>query len=289
MQVFIVDAARQQVGVAFLEAVGGSGLHRLAQQLQCLRVVLLAVVQPRHLVVYFVAIILVLQVFQQASEVLVQPRPVLRAQVRHLRQHQLGLKVELVRWVAGQQLVELLVGLLVFAGLLIQLGQQIARARPLVLVLNQWNGLFELRNGLGRLIGPQVVVGPRQKQLARIFRPALLLIQQVRHRLGAFQLTLCHKRAHQPNQRLVLGVVVLARRVHILKRQRRVVELHHIKPRPAHQHVGVIRPVRPRPVLNRHRRPLDDIVQIGAAGLHAGTVQRRKQRQRLVVVVGPRC
>ena len=84
----------------------------------------------------------------------------------------------------------------------------------------------------------------------------------------------------------MLGVGILARRVHILKRQRRVVELHQVKARPTHQHVGIVRPVRARPVLNRHRSPLDDVVQIGATGLHAGAVQGWKQRQGLVVIVG---
>jgi len=77
LQVFVIDAARQQVGVALLQAVGSSGFNGLPQQLQRLRIVLFAVVQPRHFVVNLVAVILVFRVFQQAREVLVQPRPVL--------------------------------------------------------------------------------------------------------------------------------------------------------------------------------------------------------------------
>ena len=176
-QIFVVYAARQQVSIAFLVAVGSGGLHRLAQQFQRLGVVFFAVVQPRHLVVDFVAVVLIVQVFQQASEVLIEPRAVFGAQVRHLRQHQLGLKVELIRRVAGQNLVELLVGFFILARFLVQLGQQVARARPLVLVLNQRNGFFELRNGLRRLLGADEIVGPRQKQLAGILGPALFLVQ----------------------------------------------------------------------------------------------------------------
>ena len=285
LQVLVVNTAREEVGVALLQPVGGGGPNGLPQQLQRLGIVLFAVVQPRHLVVNLVAVVLVLGVFQQGCEVLVQPRPVGRVQVRHLAEHQLGLKIQLVRRVAGQNLVELLVGFLVLARVLVQLGQHVARPRPLVLELNQRNGLLELRDGPSRLIGPNVVVGAGQKQLAGILWQAGFLVEQVRYRPGTLHFALHHKGAHQANQGFVLGVGVFAGRVYVLKRQRRVVELHLVEPRPAHQHVSIVGPVGARPVLNRHRRLFDDVVHVGPAGPHGAAVQGRKQGQRLVVVV----
>ena len=137
------------------------------------------------------------------------------------------------------------------------------------------------------VIGFQVIIGAGQKQLAGILRPAHFLIQQVRHGLRIVILLRDHERAHEPDQSLVPGVSVLAGRVYILKRQRGVIELHLIKPRPGHYQVGVVGPVGARPVLNRHRRLLNDVVQVRVAGAHARAVQRRIQRQHRVIVVYP--
>ena len=251
LQILVVDAAGQQIRVRLLRLVAGSHPRRLPQQFQRLRVALLPVIQPRHLVVDFVAILFVFRVFEQLGKVLVQPGFVSVVEVRNLAQHQLREEIQLVGRVLLQNLIQLSVRLFVVALLLIQLGQNVARARLLVFGLNQRNGLFQLLNGLSRLPDLHVVVGAGQKQLLGIGLAAFFLVQQIRNRLGVFQLFGSHERAHQPDQGLVLGVGVLADAVDVLKRLGRVLILHLIVAALADDDVGIIGPVGGRAVLNR--------------------------------------
>nr|GFD12237.1 hypothetical protein [Tanacetum cinerariifolium] len=123
--------------------------------------------------------------------------------------------------------------------------------------------------------------------LAGIFAQAGFLVEQVRHGLGIVELLEHQKAAHQPNQRLLLGVGVFAGAIHVLKREHGIIKLHLVKPRPAHQDVGVVGPVGARPVLNGQRRFLDNVVEVGPRGAHRAAIQGREERQHPVIIVQP--